>query len=146
LSDARRQQIAEFYRAYGDGRIEALLENFADDAQYVGLSRGEVFPSLGYRRGREAIAGTLKSLWTVYEFNALRPVFVAVDGDNAAVIALAQFRRRATATATELFLAHFLRFHDRHIVEFREYVDSADAVQRALDGDIGTADASPRSA
>jgi ketosteroid isomerase-like protein len=146
LSDARRQQIAEFYRAYGGGRVETLLENFADDAQYVGLSGGEVFPSLGYRRGRDAIAGTMKSLRANYEFDAVRPVSIAIDGDNAAVIALALFRRRTMATTTELFLAHFLRFRDGHIVEFREYVDAADAVQRALESETGASDASPRSA
>lgn len=65
------------------------------------------------------------------------PLRIVVDGDQSAgVIVSIELRQRTSGRVIRLFAAHFLRFQDNRIVEYRAFLDTFDAVQQVLGREI----------
>ena len=64
------------------------------------------------------------------------PIFTIVEGEHAAVIVLARMKQRATGRTIQIRFAHFVRFQDGRIIEFREFLNSFDAVEQVLGHEI----------
>lgn len=124
--------VRELYDAYakGDGaRIAPLIH---DDVDWLIYAPVDVFPFAGARRGRDAALGALADLAASYDLHSYIPEIMIVDGDRAAVISDAHFVQKSTGRALRFRLANFLRFQDGRVIEFREFVDTFDAVEQAL--------------
>jgi ketosteroid isomerase-like protein len=61
------------------------------------------------------------------------PQVTVVDGDRAAVMSEVAFKQRSSGRALRFHIADFLRFRDSRLVEFREFKNTFDVVQQALD-------------
>jgi uncharacterized protein len=93
----------------------------------------EVFPFLGHRRGKAAMAEVLKAGYKEFEFVTYEPVFTVCEGSEAAaVIVFARFVHRRTGRSISTMIAHFFRFRQGQIVELREFMDSFGAVGQLL--------------
>ena len=96
----------------------------------------DVFPYLGRKQGKAAIAATMRSAHSEFEYLSYTPVFMVTEKETAAAIVLARLRQRTTNRIIQLFVADFFRLENGRIVELREFMDSFDAVQQVLGREI----------
>jgi uncharacterized protein len=139
MSEELRARIYDLYTAYRTGRIDFVLNAYDDQAELISYAPIEVFPYLGRRHGKAAIADTMKKVHAEFELLTYQPIFMVVENDNAGTIVMARLRQRSTDRIIQLLVAHFIRFRDGRIIELREFMDSFDAVQQVLGREIDTA-------
>jgi ketosteroid isomerase-like protein len=139
MSDSLRERIYALCADRAAGRIDALLDAFADEIDYVCYAPVEVFPYLGRRRGKAEMAASLKAAHADFEYLSYHPIFVVVDKEDGAAIVLVRLKQRSSGRVIHLFAAHFFRFRDGRIVELREFMDSFDVVQQVLGREIDLA-------
>lgn len=136
MDEPLRGRLYQLYAAYGAGRIDDVLAAFADDVMMTSYAPVDVFPYLGRKQGKAAVAATMRAAQGEFEFAGYQPVFMVVEAEAAAVILLARLRQRASGRMIQLFIAHFLRLREGLIVELREFMDSFDAVEQVLGREI----------
>ena len=134
MTEFLRSRLFELYAAFAAGRIDDALRDFDDKVVMTSYAPIEVFPSLGRRQGKAAVAATMRAMHADFEHLSYAPVFMVTE--TAAVILLARLRQRATDRIIQLFVAHFLRLQNGRIIELREFMDSFDAVQQVLGREI----------
>lgn len=127
-----RQIVRQLYDAYGRGRVDECLSLVGEDVDFVSYAPVDVFPYLGRKKGKAALAQAMRAVHAEYEYITYQPFFTVVEDDAAAVILLARLKQRATGRTIQLFVADFLRLKDGKIYEIRQFMDSFDAVQQAL--------------
>lgn len=132
MSEQLRERIYDLYAAYSKGKFDFVLNHFDERAEFTSYAPVEVFPYLGRRHGRAAIAETMNKIKLEFETIAFHPIFIVAGNEDAAAILLARLRQRATGRIIQLLLAHFLRLREGRIVELREFMDSFDAAQQVL--------------
>jgi hypothetical protein len=82
MSDSLRERIYALCADRAAGRIDALLDAFADEIDYVCYAPVEVFPYLGRRRGKAEMAASLKAAHADFEYLSYHPIFVVVDKED----------------------------------------------------------------
>ena len=92
----------------------------------------EVFPYLGRLIGRAAVMKALQAVHGEFDQIVFVPLRIITDSQSAGVIVSIQLTQRTTKRTIRLFAAHFLRFHDDRIVEYRAFLDTFEAVQQVL--------------
>lgn len=136
LDQTLRTRLYELYAAYAEGRIDDALVSFDDEVTMTSYAPVDVFPYLGRKYGKAAIAATMRSAHTEFEYLGYTPVFMVTENETAAAIVLARLRQRTTNRIIQLFVADFFRLQNGRIIELREFMDSFDAVQQVLGREI----------
>jgi ketosteroid isomerase-like protein len=136
VTEALRQRIYSLCSAYGRGKLDFVLNFIDDDVEFVSYAPVTIFPCLGRHRGKAAVTKRIETIHAHYEFLSYMPIFMVVEKDDTAVIVMARMRQRATDRIIQTLFAHFLRFRDGRIVEFREFLDSFDAIEQVLGREI----------
>lgn len=129
---ATRAAVRDLYDAYARrdfARVAALIH---DDVDWIIYAPVSVFPFAGPRRGRAAVLQAMGGIAEVYSVESYKPEIVVIEGDCAAVMSDTSYRQRATQRLLRLRIANFLRFENGRLIEFREFVNSFDAVEQAL--------------
>lgn len=132
MTEFLRKRLYDLYAAYAAGEIETVLREFDDGVVMTSYAPVEIFPFLGRKQGKGAIAESMKAAHAEFEYLTYQPIFMVTEHDDAAVIVLARLRQRASGRVIQLFIADFLRMNNGQIVELREFTDSFDAVQQVL--------------
>jgi ketosteroid isomerase-like protein len=132
MSEFLRKRLYDLYAAYAAGEIETVLREFDDNVVMTSYAPVEIFPFLGRKRGKTALADTMRTIRDGYDYLTYQPIFMVTEHDDAAVIVLARLRQRASGRVIQLFVADFLRLSQGRIVELRQFMDSFDAVQQVL--------------
>jgi ketosteroid isomerase-like protein len=127
-----RTIVRDLYDAYGRGDGPGVARFLHDDIDWVIYAPVDIFPFAGVRRGRQAVLAALADLATTYVLRSYQPEIMVVDGDRAAVMSDVHFVQKSSGRALRFRLANFLRFADGLVIEFREFVDTFDAVEQAL--------------
>ena len=136
MGELLRKRLYELYAAYAEGRIDEALREFDDSVVMTSYAPVDIFPYLGRKQGKAAVAATMKAAHADFEYLAYQPVFMVTETEDAAVIVLARLRQRTTGRIIQLFVADFIRFDKGRIVELRQFMDSFDAVQQVLGREI----------
>jgi ketosteroid isomerase-like protein len=139
MSTELRARLHDLYIAFRAGRIDFVLNAYADDAVLISYAPIEVFPYLGRKHGKAAIADTMKRVHADFEILTYHPIFMVVEDDSAGTIVMARLRQRSSDRIIQLLVAHFFRFQEGRIVEVREFMDSFDAVEQVLGRELDTA-------
>ncbi len=108
------------------------MEFFDDAAVMTSYTPVEIFPVLGRRQGKAAIAETMRAMHADFEHLTYQPIFMVTE-DQAAPSSC--WCGCASAPPAASFICSwriFLRLQDGRIVELREFMDSFDAVQQVL--------------
>ena len=113
MSELLRKRLYELYAAYAEGRIDEALREFDDSVVMTSYAPVDIFPYLGRKQGKAAVAATMKAVHADFEYLAYQPVFMVTEAEDAAVIVLARLRQRATDRIIQLFIADFIRFDKR---------------------------------
>jgi len=127
-----RAVISDFYDAYRRrdfGRVAALIR---DDIDWVIYAPMSVFTFAGPRRGRAAVLAAMAEIAASFALESYEPQVSVVEGDRAALISDVGFRQRSTGRVLRLRIAGFQRWQDGRLIEYREFIDSFDAVEQTL--------------
>ena len=135
-NDTLRHKLYDLYTAFAEGRIENALLSFDEQVTMTSYAPVDVFPYLGRKQGKAAVAATMHSAHSEFEYLGYTPVFMVTENKTAAAIVLARLRQRTTSRIIQLFVADFFRLKNGRIVELREFMDSFDAVQQVLGREI----------
>ncbi len=111
MSELLRKRLYDLYAAYADGRIDEVLRDFDDNVVMTSYAPVDIFPYLGRKQGKAAVAATMKSAHAAFEYLAYQPVFMVTEQEDAAVIILARLRQRTTGRTIQLFVADFIRLN-----------------------------------
>ena len=130
--DDTRAIVKELYDAYGRRDFERVAALIHDDVDWVIYAPMSVFPFAGPRRGRAAVLEAMADIAKAFVLESYTPQITIVDGARAALMSDAGYRQRSTNRVLRLRIANFLRFQHGRLIEFREFIDSYDAVEQAL--------------
>ena len=79
LDQTLRTRLYELYAAYGEGRIDDALTGFSDDVMMTSYAPVDVFPYLGRKQGKAAIAATMRAAHSEFEYLSYTPVFMVTE-------------------------------------------------------------------
>jgi ketosteroid isomerase-like protein len=132
MSEALRERLVTLYAALRLGQFDFILNAVADDIEFISYSPIEVFPFLGHRRGKAAMAEVIRRAHREFEFFSCEPIFMVLDTEGVAVILFIRVVHRMTGRSVQQAMAHFIRLRDGKIVELRQFMDSFDAAEQVL--------------
>ena len=135
-NEGLRSRVQSLCAAYAQGKLDFVVNFIDEDIDFISYAPVRVFPCLGKRRGKAAVAESIAIVHAHYEIQDYRPVLMVIEADEAAVIIMAKGIQRSTSRTIQLMFAQFLRFRDGRIVELREFMDSFDAVEQVLGREI----------
>ncbi len=137
---ALRERLATLYAALRLGQLDFVLNALDDNVEFVSYSPLAIFPFLGHRRGKAAMAEALKGAHDEFDIVSYEPLSIVAESAEAAVVLFVRGVNRKTRRSVQLSVAHFLRFKNGKIVEIKEFMDSFSAAEQVLgrDLDIGS--------
>jgi ketosteroid isomerase-like protein len=112
------------YEAFGRGDMEALSQNFAEDAVWV---TSDELPLGGETRGRDAILANFAQIPNYWTSFSVEPAEFIEAGDY--VIALGTQRAGNDEGSFESPFAHVMKYEDGKLVRGEFYADSAKAAK-----------------
>lgn len=122
--------VHEIYEHFAMGRIDRLSEVLDEKIDFLSHAPVDLFPYLGRRRGRAEVLDALSKVHEKLEVLSFWPITTVTDDDQAALTVVVKLKERATRRVVTFLGAHFLRFRDGQIVEYRAIIDSLDAVRQ----------------
>jgi ketosteroid isomerase-like protein len=128
--ETTRAAVTDLYSAYAGGDGERMAALIADDVDFI--SPVQVFPFAGHHQGKGAALEALGRIAEDYLLESYVPQVTVIDGDRAAVMSDVAFKQRSSGRTLRFHVADFLRFRDGRLVEFREFMNTFDVVQQAL--------------
>jgi ketosteroid isomerase-like protein len=127
-----RAAVTDLYSAYAGGDGERMAALIADDVDFIIYGPVQVFPFAGHHQGKDAALEALGRIAEDYLLESYVPQVTVIDGDRAAVMSDVAFKQRSSGRTLRFHIADFLRFRDGRLVEFREFMNTFDVVQQAL--------------
>ena len=127
-----RVLVRDLYDAYGRRDFDRVAALIHDDIDWVIYAPMSVFPFAGPRQGRAAVLAAMGEIAVAFALESYNPEVMVVDGARAALMSGVSYRQRATDRVLRLRIASFLRWQDGRLIEYREFIDSFDAVEQAL--------------
>jgi uncharacterized protein len=121
--------VQEAYAAFQRGEVQGVLNMLVEDVEWITPGPPDVMPVAGKRRGRQQVAQFFATLSEQEDVELFEPGEYIAQGDK--VVALIKYRGRVKATgrAAEVDLVHVFTIRDGKIQRFREYFDTAAALE-----------------
>lgn len=136
------QVVKDAYAAFGRGDVEGLLNRFSDDIEWFLPGSPETIPIAGRRQGREQVAQFFSTLDETTEFTNFEPQEFIAQGDKVVVLGRSSARVKVNGNTVDGEWVHVHTVRDGKIVNFREYYDTAAAVEAYGGGATQAAQAS----
>ena len=127
-----RAIVRELYDAYGRRDFDRVAALIHDDIDWVIYAPMAVFPFAGPRHGRAAVLAAMAEIAMRFALESYKPEVMIVEGARAALMSNVSYKQRTTERVLRLRIASFLRLQDGRLIEYREFIDSFDAVEQAL--------------
>jgi len=119
------QSVIQGYQQFGQGDMEAVLSNFADDAELIYPGSKESIPHAGRHRGKEQIGKYFTLTDELMTFERLEPTDFIAQGDKVIVLGAASIRIKKTGKLIETDFAHVFTVRDGKTVKYQVFDDSA---------------------
>lgn len=139
MTEHIRNQMTSYFNALFSGQTDAAVSFFADDIEYTCYAPVNIFPHLGYRKGRPALADTIRALHARYHHMQHSVLQLIAEGDSVASIVDVRLRQPDSDRVVQIHLAHFTRFRDGLIVEHRMFLNTYDAIEQYLGHELDVA-------
>ena len=146
MQPVSRTTVQAFYQAYGSRDPERLAAFLDDDIEWMISGPVDVLRFCGQRHGKAAALEVIARLIpSTFKVTGFEPETMLIDGDRVAMLGTLS---GITADRDRKFsyrVAHFLRFHNDKVADFRSIIDSFDAAEQVLGHAIDTSltDAAP---
>jgi ketosteroid isomerase-like protein len=128
-----RSFVDAFYRAFATrdpAKIAAFLD---DDVEWMIVGPIDLFEFCGLRRGKAAVLELFETIIPrVVTVTRWTSDIILVDHDRAASFNRMTGLQCETGRTMSYRVAHFLRFRDDKLIEFRSVLDSFDAAEQML--------------
>ena len=110
-------------------RIAALYD---DEIDWLFHGPVSIFPEIGHRHGKVAVFKAFEALNTLYRFDRYVMDQLVADADWAAGIADVTMTQRSSGRTIHCRIASFHRVRNGHLIHYRGFNDSFDAVEQVL--------------
>ena len=130
--DLIRRFYDAFYGALAAHRPERFADFLTDDVDWVVLGPVDVFPYCGRHLGKTEVAAIYRKFSGLFDVVGYAPEYLLADGDTASALIRFTARQQSTGRTISYRLAHFMRFRDGRIAEFRCLLDTLDAAEQVL--------------
>src|SRR6476646_1511039 len=84
MPEVLRGRLTMLYAAMKKGQLDFVLNAIHDDIEFISYSPTKVFPFLGHRRGKPAMAESLHGAVEAFEILACEPISMVVEPESAA--------------------------------------------------------------
>lgn len=119
-----KQLVMQGYQLFQAGNIDALLQLFSDDIEWVGNEVEHVPFSRDYH-GRQEVAQFFAELGQAQEAERFEPQEMIAEGDKVMVTGQAKWIVRATGKSYEYPWAHAFTIRDGKVARLQQYYDTA---------------------
>ena len=124
MSEDNLDVIRHGYEAFGRGDINALLETFDEQIQWVTPGPPELATS-GNRTGRQQVAEFFGAVNQLFDIQRFEPTEFIAHGDRIVVLGAETARVKSTGTVIDLDWVHVFKLRNRKVVAFQEFFDTA---------------------
>ena len=118
------QQAQAAYAAFGRGDIAAVLQNVADEVEWILPGPAEV-PTAGTYRGKPAVQMWFGTLAQTVAFERFEPYEFIAQADQVVVLVHVVGRVRQTNRTYTSEDAHLSTYRDGKLIRFQVYTDTA---------------------
>lgn len=119
-----RQASQDAYAAFGHGDIAGVMQNIADDVEWI-LPETANVPTAGTYRGKQAVQRWFGTVAQTVEFERFEPYTFLADGDTVVVLVHVVGRVRQTNRTYTSEDAHVSTYRDGKLVRFQVFTDTA---------------------
>jgi ketosteroid isomerase-like protein len=136
MSEQENEKIVrQAYEAYLTANLDMVLNLCSEDTEWRAIGPPSDLPYAGQHRGRQEVARYFAILDDKEESNHLIPEEFIVKGDKVIVFGNYKARVNANGQRFETDFVHVFTLCDGKITNFRDYYDTAAAVE-AYRGEI----------
>jgi ketosteroid isomerase-like protein len=133
IESALRERVRNFYVALNSRDPLRIGPFLADDVDWFIMGPVDIFPFCRQTRGKTAVLELFGCL--IPDMLDVRPYeheYLLVDGDCAAAFSRLICTQRTSGRVISYRIAHFMRFRDGKVAEFRSIIDTLDAAEQVL--------------
>ncbi len=127
MSEDNLDVVRRGYDAFGRGDIDALLELFDEQIQWVTPGPSELATS-GRRTGRQEVGQFFASVNELFDVQRFEPRDYIAQGDRVVVLGVEAARVRSTGKMLELDWVHVFTMRTGKVIAFQEFFDTAAVV------------------
>jgi ketosteroid isomerase-like protein len=137
VAPVSRKTVADFYAALASRDADRIASFVADQVDWLIIGPVEFLHFCGQRRTRAEVHEVFARLVPeILDVTSYDQDYVLVDGDLVAALGRLTATQRRTRRVVSFRLAHFMRFHDDKIVEYRSLIDTLDAAEQMLGREV----------
>jgi ketosteroid isomerase-like protein len=131
-----KQRILDYLRHGYTGDVEQAVSYYDDEIDFIAYAPIEIFPALGQKLGKAAMAQSLVAFRALYDPIGYTVTSVVAEGDRVAVSLDISLPSRDTGRVIRTSFANFYTLRTGRIHIYRQFLDSFDAVQQRLRTDL----------
>ncbi len=129
MSQEEEETIRAAYAAFNRGDFDAVVENWAEDSEFVAP---QDMPEQSSFLGREGYRDFLASMFDVFdEFRSEPKRIVEAAHGEYLVFVSERYRRKGDASAVEAQLVHLITMRDGRMRRLQVFLDRRDALEAA---------------
>lgn len=120
--------VRSSYDCFFRGDIEGLVDHYSDDIHWEVYGPSTI-PTAGPRHGKEELMNFFGQVNELLESNSFDVKEFIAQGDTVVVLGEYNWTSKITGKAFDSKFAHAVTVRDGKICQFREYTDTAAAVE-----------------
>lgn len=124
-SDPKVEAVQRLYAAYGQGDVDAVLAELAEEVDWAAEAAGTDVPWWGAFNGKGDVARFFKEIGTNIEVAEFDVVTMTTNDTDVVAIVHWTFTVNTTGKTASMFMQHWFRFADGKISFFRGSEDTA---------------------
>jgi ketosteroid isomerase-like protein len=128
-----REYVQEFYAALNSRNPLRIAPFLADDVDWFIMGPIDIFPFCRRTLGKPAVLELFGCLIPdMFDVKPYEHDYLLVDNNCAAAFSRLICTQRTTGRVISYRIAHFMRFRDAKVAEFRSIIDTLDAAEQVL--------------
>ena len=139
MINVARQSALSYLHALYNGDIDTALTYCDDDIDVIAFASIAIFPDLGHRRGKTAVAESLRGAFKNYMPTWHEVVSLVSEDEKVAAMLRVGLKNVGNGRVVSLDCAHFFKIRGSRISEIRSFLDSFDVLEQVLGRDLTTA-------
>lgn len=136
VEQLHRRLVLKYLEASYAGDIDAALACCTEDVSTLAYLPVELFPHLGPRRGKAAVAELLRQQAARYSRRSFEISFLTASADGAAAILEISLTKRSDGRVIRLTAGNFFSFRHGLIADIRAFLDTVDAIEQLTGRDV----------
>jgi ketosteroid isomerase-like protein len=133
MDTVARSTVQAFYEAYLKLDTKRIAQFLDDDVDWIISGPIDVLAFCGQRRGKAAVLEIFDRLFPqTLKTTGFDPQSLLIDGDRVAMLFTLSAVVCESGRKVSYRVAHFLRFRNDKVFEFRSIIDSFDAAEQVL--------------